>query len=387
MLPLLIVLSPFMQIGLTYYLSVHALLMVLSTGYLVRCFTRTGGVGIGFGWFLLLVGFMFSSILFVDGVRTEDLLRGGRELLSLIVIVLWCVAVRTQVVSLERVSVTLVRQVLLLVSTLMFFLSLIQTVFLSRGVYVGLSQDWFVINTATLPSYLDLMYSRIRPMGTFGEPSYLSAFSLILLFAIRERIFSDRRWAVIALCLTFCVLLSRSFSGIFWLALGSCLYLFRIRAYKALIWIGGLALVGTFASVLFVPEVWGRAMSILSGNDPSFNIRILAPLHAVPAILAYDPFGIPPRLFHEFGGLANFSISDTVLVQNGLLNIVITYGVLGIACLVALLYFFRGGEYFWLLMVLGFQNGSFLSFDKVVMVAIALMGASVLSSNRVGRAE
>ncbi len=65
----------------------------------------------------------------------------------------------------------------------MLLLTLVQSVMLQR-MYIGIPKSFFIQNENTLPTLLDMIFARIRPMGTFGEPSYLGFYATSLIFIL-----------------------------------------------------------------------------------------------------------------------------------------------------------------------------------------------------------
>jgi hypothetical protein len=68
-----------------------------------------------------------------------------------------------------------------------FLLVLIQFVFLRRGVWIGPSASWLSGRGNLIPTLLDLKYSKLRPSGTFSEPSYLGIICLSIQILVSRK--------------------------------------------------------------------------------------------------------------------------------------------------------------------------------------------------------
>lgn len=373
-------LLPFTQIGISYYAS-GQILVLLS----LLLMSRQNGAYLMLRDLLPRLAATYAllfSVSIYQGVGTADLTRAVREAICFFLIT----GMAAWKLSLNVFDYRRVVNLLYIMAICVFLLVVVQTVALGLGIYVGLPQDLFVINRDTLPDALDLIYSRIRPMGTFGEPSYLAVFSLCLIFGLRHMWQDDRRVRITITLLALVVLLSRSLSGIIWVSLLMIIILkdSRYRGYSILGLIA-VAILGTLASIYFETGIFDRLHLIAQGRDLSFAARVGVPVLAVPELLAEYPTGIPILKFAAMPYVLDRLVPTAQLVQNSLFKFSIVYGFFGLGALAVLFYCFRRR---WtnavLLLALMFQNGSFLAIDKVALIAIAMTLSNSLQSTRIG---
>lgn len=366
----IIVLLPFMQIGVSYWLAGHiALLSCLVFADLKRLkkYFLSNQV-----WLRALGAYalVLSAALYSD-VSSGDMLYSTREAFCFYLIAgsggLLLFPSPSEMEKLLRV--------LAVFSIFMFFLTLIQTAFLAQGVYFGLPQDWFVINSGTLPDELDLLYSRIRPMGSYGEPSYLAAVCLTLMFGVSQMWDHSHKVRWIILCLLFVILLSRSMSGILsaTLIISFVLLKSRMSGFYVIISVFFLALM--FLGVIYFElGIFARFNSISRGEDVSFLVRVWEPLKALPVMLVEFPTGIPFRILLDQPYVSSELIEPRYLVQNGILRMVFTCGFLGVLVWMIIVFLYRRKpEFLFLLFILANQNGSLFSTDKVVLVSLGFI--------------
>ena len=303
------------------------------------------------------------------------MLRAGREGLCFLMII----ALLRRDVRLDDRTARLVLRCLGLVALGLALMVVVQTIGLRRGVFVSLPHDLFVINSNTLPTELDLRYSRVRPSGPFGEPSYLAAASTVLVLALSPLwpVSRQARYTIIVLAVA--TFLSLSMLGIasMSVALGFTL----MRAGKWRLPTVALALSGGVVAMAFLTsaDVTDRALSILRGDDLSFNSRIAEPLLAIPQVLGESPFGIPIRVFIDMGHLPGMNTANESFSHNAIFNTLINYGTIGMAMLVALIRSARSGLMIAILFILLMQNGAFWSFDKVSLVALTVVIRQIAS--------
>lgn len=377
-------LLPFLQIGYSYWISGHvlsALGVICFSGpenlkklLSVALLTRIG----------VILGILVSTLSF-PYVDNADILRAFREAICLFLIV-GCMTFR---VKSHPDTLGKVFTLILVIALVQLAMTIAQTFYLNRGIYFGIPQDLFVINTSTLPGALDLRYSDIRPMGTYGEPSYLSGASFAVMFGLRKAFFLDRRAAASIIIFSLVIALSRSMSGmaavlIIWVMIlkGSRyrFHVFTFALFSALAIIAFLLFSDTGAST--------RLLSIASGDDRSFYVRVVAPILGVPALLGQFPLGIPILKLVSKGYGLEGAFSAAELIQNGFFNILISYGVFGLPVLIHLFASSRTRANAFLVLVLMFQNGAFLTFDKFAIISIAmLLGNSIAGHRPYGRGQ
>jgi hypothetical protein len=306
----------------------------------------------------LVAIFMIAAVAFHADAGESDVRRAMREA---VVFILMTGCSNWRIVGSWLAKSKLVLLVVT-ISSCMLILVLLQLLFIRRGVYFGLPQPWFSQNSGTLPSDLDLLYGKVRAAGTFGEPSYLGGFCLSMLFATSSAGYRDKANRILVMLLIAIPLLSGSASG--GLFCGALLAIIAARRAAT----RGRSLVLHFVAIaivvsvaIFVSGMWTRLQNILSGNDPSAEMRVFAPLRELPGLLVHSPLGVAYA--------SHLQISD-----NGFLNILFDYGWLGVLLIVPVIGIcFRRVESIVYVLLLSFQNGAFFSIDKFCLVASSMM--------------
>jgi hypothetical protein len=253
-------------------------------------------------------------------------------------------------------------------------LVLVQTLFLSRGVYFGIPQALFSQNGETIAGELDLYYSDIRPNGPYGEPSYLGGVCLCLLFAFSPLLLRSgvvRGGAILAVLV---VILSRSFSGIVFCLLMAFTGLWgRLRSLSA-----RLALAAAILSVCMVVgmidnTITARLDRLRSGEDRSSMARVVQPLAIIPDLLIVKPTGMPMHDFVGIGYLPTVGVYAEELSHNAILNLILNYGWIGVLAILVWMYSLPDGSSRLFVSLLAMQNGAVLSPDKFVLISLSMM--------------
>lgn len=370
-LALVVLLLPFLQLGLSFYASFSTLAAVLclaSAGLRTLLTPRIFAC-------LFIVWAMISAAALHPLADTRDILRAGREGLCFLMII----ALLRHNVRLDERTARLVLRCLGFVAMGLALMVIAQTIGLRRGVFLSLPHDLFVINSNTLPTELDLRYSRVRPSGPFGEPSYLAAASTVLVLALAPLWPVSRQARYTIMVLAVATFLSMSMLGI--ASMSVALGLTLMRTGKKRLRTVVFAMIGIATATAFIASgvIADRTLAILHGEDLSFNSRIAEPLLAIPYVLGSSPFGIPIRVFIDMGHLPGMSTANESFSHNAIFNTLINYGIIGVAMLVALIRSARGGLMIAILFVLLMQNGAFWSFDKVTLVAMTVVIQQIAS--------
>lgn len=366
---IVLILLPFLQIGYSYWLAFHmaaAAGAILLTGKsnIGRILTRDLPLRV------LLMLLMVVTVIIFGGGGGADIMRSSREALCFFIIS--GVANHRLQRSFEQLKP--VFALVLIFAAGEFLLTLVQSFYLSRGAYFGIPQELFIINAETLPTELDLVFSDIRPMGSYGEPSYLSGVAFSLLFGLRHAVLVNRRALLACVLLTFTVLISRSLSGAIAVSMLWGMILFQSKSRRVFFAVGIAATLGVGFLIAGGDSPFSsRLSSIAAGSDVSFFVRVIAPILAVPDLLIEYPFGIPFLQFVGLGSVLHGQFSTAELIQNGFFNILISYGLFGFGILLLLFLVYRTPSNIFFLMVLMFQNGSFLAFDKVALITVAML--------------
>ncbi len=356
-----------MQIGLSYYLAIQTFTMAL-------CFASPEKMRELLNTRTLLCVFlaygMVASTALYPGAGTGDILKAGREAICLLLVV----SALGSSMSLDLENGKSYFRIIAVIAIGLLFLVAAQGVFLSRGIYFGLPQDLFVINSGTLPDELDLIYSRLRPSGTFGEPSYLAAFCVTLAAAISPLWSTSRKAQVLFLVLVAVTYMSLSMLGVLAISVLLCLRLVQSDKHWVIVF---LVLLASGVSVLAIfsinSEILDRIGAIARGEDVSASSRIFIPLMSLPDILSVNPFGIPLRIFSDMGFLPGVNVPNKSFTHNSIFNVVINYGFVGVCMLGFMFWSAKGFLLKFVLFVLLMQNGSFLAFDKVTLIALLVL--------------
>jgi hypothetical protein len=367
-LPLMtIVILPFIQLGVSYYASVGVV------GGLILLWYQRWHLGTLLDRLLLpRLAIVALMVAFTWGypAAANDLLRAIREAVFYFLLT----GCSGWILHDRRRGVAGAAKYIRILCAGLLALVLLQTLFLARGVYFGIPQGLFSQNAGTIAGELDLYYSDIRPNGSYGEPSYLGGVCLCLMFALSPLLFKSRvvRQSV---ALAFCtVLLSRSFSGIVFYALMLFASVWRLgRNVAAKIAVVTMIVVVCVLVLNTENTISSRLERLKSGDDYSSMARIVQPLTVIPEILARSPTGIPMNDFLELGYIPMVGVYAEELTHNGLLNLVINYGWLGLLAIIVWLYTLPDLNSRIYVVLLSLQNGALLTPDKFVLIALSLM--------------
>ncbi|MGY3361272.1 hypothetical protein ACVWZK_007935 [Bradyrhizobium sp. GM0.4] len=364
-LALLLILLPFIQLGFSYYLSVAgfgALFLLVTSGKnFVSLFERNIALRV------MAAAAMLVATSLYAGAETEDILRTAREAVFFFLIT-GCVSWKLNNFRPRRAL-----DLVLVVCGALFVLVFVQFIYLRNGVYFGLPPEYYSQNAGTIPGVLDLIYSHIRPAGTFGEPSYLGGVCLGLLFACTPALASLPRAKLVLLILLAIVILSSSLSAI--LTFGLYLTYYHARHskhpgnYLLLV-----VLLGCVTAVLFVTDspIASRLSDLGSERDASAMDRFILPLQIIPSVLSENPLGVP---FLKFAvtSIVDFGAIGLRLLHNGLLNAIINYGIFGIFVVYVFLSSALNGYMRFYLLFISMQNGAIFSIDKFFVISLCVM--------------
>jgi hypothetical protein len=390
MASLILFLLPFVQLGVSYYASIATAVAVLSVLCWGRFFwSRPVSHWVSLG---ILSGLMFVSFLAASSADpASDLLRIGREAVFFILI---CTAVRSfETQSLPKPTSRLVTLGLLIVGALTL-LALVQTMFLAQQRLIGIPKSLYVQNSATIPGLLNLRYSAQRPMGTFGEPSYFGFVLLSLFMMFGPLVRSNRLAAVICLLIPLCGILTKSLSFLVFFPVTAALLYWPQLSPRDRVRTAALAVVAAvgFAAAGSFDTAFQRIGHAANGEaDMSILIRTIVPIGVAGKYLLIHPFGLPPsRMAEALAPLSgSYGYTPAFIMDNAALNMIFSYGVIGIALLVYLLRSSRNAAVVFYLLACTQFNGALLSVDKfaVICSAAALFagGRAFLSSRGRGK--
>jgi hypothetical protein len=134
---------------------------------------------------------------------------------------------------------------------------------------------------------------------------------------------------------------------------------------------GLIAVLSIFSALIILQitatPVLGRVKVILTDKTSSL-FRIYYPLQMLGFALRNYPFGIP---FNEYQHI--FSYFPVLRIDNGLLYIGVTYGVLSIPLLIYILFKIKNPVLILFFVFSSIFNGSVFYFDKVAIMSIGMM--------------
>lgn len=315
---------------------------------------------------LLAVVGMFVAYLWQSFGDFHSFLRVSRE--ALILILMGYVSSR----KIPPGGPNLIRKykkMLLVVSLFQLALTSFQFVLLQRGRWFGPPEIWFAGRGGLIPTNLDLVYSYIRPSGTFSEPSFLGIFCLAIIVISIPRLDKERILRFVFLANAITILLSQSKSAIFFLFI-LLIYVFKtFRKYLVqkipFYFLGGIGLV-----FLIYNQIITRIQSA-SSSEVSIDNRIFSPIKFVLKSITDNPLGTDfyGRVYDVLD--LNSGLSWETILHNAIYNLIFSYGLFGIVVLVVIFSMFRGiFELRVYLLAVLLQNGSFLDFDKLFLLLV-----------------
>jgi hypothetical protein len=259
-----------------------------------------------------------------------------------------------------------------------FVFVFIQYIKLKSGVGYFLPVEWYIQNSATLPDELDLMWSPIRPSGTFGEPSYLGFISASLLMAVAHCVSNNYYKSLLISVLLATVILAQTLAGVLTVFILLFLYLWQISSNRTdrKLQLISLVFVALLVVLMFdYSDVLTRLANITNESEElSGYHRIVVPLKVIFKVFTSAPYGVPET------ELLNFLInqkSDLVIksnLANGFFNVLINYGIFGVIILYIL---FNKARFSIILLAYLFLasmfNGSIFSYDKAVVISLTVL--------------
>lgn len=361
---------PFLQVGFSFYVSgmtVVALIMLVKFREQIAASTLSHPMRT-----LLCCLSVIMPLMFPFEIDGQDVGRVLREALFILLMVS-----SFGVVS-EKMDSATVRKLTSYIYILIGFylcLSLVQTAFLSRQVYFGLPRALFVANEGTIPGELDLLYSKIRATGTFGEPSYLGFVLTSLAFALFPL---ARKWVAPRIAIVVVVLVALICQSLsFFIAIALLLAYERpgFREFKASYVLPGIVVMcvmGIYFSEV-IESFLGRVTSLSnSAAEPSGFVRIFGPISILPDFLAEFPTGVPfYKLYPVLEAYVPIGLRPLSFYDNGLINFVLDFGFYGFLLLYLYFASVKDGASRIYLFAAGIFNGALLSPDKLgVMILV-----------------
>lgn len=376
---LLLLLTPFIQLGVSYYGSVATLMAVLCV-----ILWRQPVMFSLLNWrtyarSMVLLGMFLSLASALSAHALQDVLRIAREgaiFLLMTALIEWFGRARAGALD------PLVGRIAMALAVFFVFIALVQTVALRSRIYLGIPKSYFVQNDNTIPDQLDLLYSALRPNGTFGEPSYFAfiLISLIVMFLpLARRLRSVR---IMLMGLVIAGILSQSLA--FLIALPLIAYFGYVRAATRTERLRIAALAAVLLAVFYIighDAMSARLQAGLFGRgDTSTSLRIVAPLSILWDFLQRHPLGVTfstlPSVLQPFA--SKWGLLGADILMNGILNALFCYGIFGAVLIGVYLLSARDATMRVYLFVCASFNGALFAVDKfsIICLTASLYAAS-----------
>lgn len=363
LLIVVLLLTPFLQLGYTYYGSVASLTLLT----VVSAFGSSLVITLRkFYTWLFPVPLVFASLYFGSRVGfDENLAQILRECSLFALIVIGLQTARR--VTFEGSVSPIVKAVLVMLVGLLF-IELIQVFKYARGEYFGLPAELYVVNAGTIPGELDLKYSRQRPAGTFGEPSYLGFYVFSLMTMFYPLIMRSRRVVAVVSIGALIGILSQSLAFFICLCAFAILFVRTHRlTLRARAWLFAIAIAVVLVTLTQADLLIARLPGGSLTTDTSAQFRLWTPMAIMPQHLLEFPLGEPiADLIPNITRMAmRAGYGSTPPTDNAFANLLFQYGFLGFLLVVLIL---RATPHLPVRMYLFFCmffNGSYLTIDKV----------------------
>jgi hypothetical protein len=360
-------LIPFLQIGAGFYASgfiVLALLVLTKwsnelLASMVQHPIRT----------LLCMLAFIMPMNYPAGVDGQDVQRALREVVVLTLMIAGFGVVGEK---LSERSVKIYTRTIYLLIVFYFCLSLVQILFLSRQIYFGIPKEFFVVNEGTLPGELDLIYSKIRPTGTFGEPSYMGFILTSIAFALfplAEKWILPRIFIILVAVLA---LICQSLS--FFIAISLLIAFDRpgLKKIGASVIVVGM-ISASVLGIIFYDVLESFISRIMTISDQSAElsgyVRIFGPLSIIADYLSLYPTGTPfYKLYFVLEEYVPEGIRPLSYHDNGLMNFLFDFGFYGFILLFLYFSSVKNGVSRIYLFACGIFNGALLAPDKLAVM-------------------
>jgi hypothetical protein len=364
--------APFAQIGLSYYLSGASLMAVMALwanrSYLSAPLSRHGPP------LAIIAALFLLPVIMFPGFSAPDLLRAVREALFFF---LMAVLFRGRF-ELRRGEIRSVELATTFMMVALLGVVAIQLVSLAGGRYWGFPRELFVMNENTIVTALDIYWTRVRPTGPYGEPSYLGFFAVSIIFAFLPSL-TKSKWAAAVIFLAAIMVLSiRSSAAIVGLGVVLAVYfssdreLARLRVWVLVAGVVALLLSGEGGEILNRLSNLGDRRAEASGYA-----RLVGPALALPRFLYDHPLGVPvsqmPFILPSYVEVSVW----TEFLHNAIWAMFYTNGLLAPIFLFFLFAAGRDAPTKAFILVCAMFNGALFSVDKfaIMFTSIALYSA------------
>lgn len=371
LLSFILLMVPFLQLGISYYVSPQ-IVGFLGMVALVL-FSRLDRRAVIFASICALIFLVKASLVFKIS-DIHNFLLVFREMLCFAVLLL---AIRpvSFLYRQERIDTLYIRFLLMAA-----ILVTLQHLAIANGRFVAFPYEWFVMNKGTLEGVeLALHFeSRLRPVGFYGEPSYM-AFILTSAFVVfLSYVEKWKKILPIFVVNLFILALLGSLSGIL-----AFMFIALVLIYLRLFSGGGpmksanmLVVSVLILSLLYVSLLQGEFVSRLltvfysDEIDPSMYVRYVGPALLIGEMIIDGDWlvGYSGSEIYEHANSLNMGSID-----NAALYLSLHYGFVAAPLFLAvLIYYVRHPLLIaYMLITLNF-NGSYFSFDKAVVMALVL---------------
>ena len=367
-----LVLTPFIQLGTSYYVSVYS---AMAVSLVVLRFSQFLPSSLSELFPAVVVPLMFVSLS--TGVG-EDPVQEYLRVLREGVIWLFLMMALQDTRSFGKINTKIVLYSLALVISGEVVLVLVQIYGYSRGQYFGIPVEYFAVDGETIPDELALYFSKLRPSGTFQEPSYLAFILISLIVAMLPTLRDSSLARIMCGACVITGIFSRSLSFVLALSLISTGYLLQPTGIgikpKYLIAASGILI------VLVAPfvDISSLVDRIASGPDEIGDVstfsRIFAPVAILPKFLLLFPLGVP---FSNLPAAINvlqspLDLDPLEILQNGILNLFFEFGIIGVVILLFYLSISRQWIIRMYLLASGCFNGALLAPDKFAVIVLTV---------------
>lgn len=376
LLACLLFIVPVVQLGISYYISfqIFGVIMLLFLILKIRL-TKNALVPVGIG----LIIFLLKIFIEMFSFDLREILLVFREAFcfSLLVLAIGQISKLGSSISLPNVY-----YIFLFSSTALIFL---QAGAITNGVFISFPFDWYVANMSTLTGVDAALEhgTRLRPVGFYGEPSYMAfvLMSALAIFLSFDQIKIRTVLVVLAFNL-FALFLLASLAGALSFLLMLTVYVFKEKSFSMRSISGPLLFVSIvfigMAVVFIESDISRRVSALFSGNaDLSVNIR-----YVIPFSLVQDMFFSGHLIGYGSGEISKAAqFYGLGSVDNALLGLVLHYGILAPVLIAIVVMKVRNALLVaYILVVLNF-NGAYFSFDKVLIMSLTV-GLSLSISRR-----
>lgn len=376
LLTIFLAFSPLLQVGISYYLTIALPLFVLgvylSTTYSNgRLFSRNTII-------------LFASLLFVFSIsyltfgisEITDFLRLFKDV-TLLCILSFCFSQsELRTFNIDYAGLKRTKACIHILSILMFMVVVVQSFALARKIPFVINPNLLGRNYENVATSSNIeLFDRLRPSGTFGEPSYFSWYLIFLLcvtLELRKTLKSRIDFLCIFLLVT-SVLLSRSGLGLIFLL---CVVIFiGTQSTVDLLRRSMLIFFSIIAAYLFDSSLLSNQIT-QSLDSRSWLTRIKQPFDLYLPFLAEHPFGVPlRRIFSQESPFLFNDIQLSKIIGHGFSYFIFGYGIVGLfaALAISISALKFNSVVFIFTAISFFQNGSFLDFDKLSLLMFIVL--------------